>query len=288
MSIFTGIKPEDLLWIYRFGRPKRKISTEVLLADLSVLETPVFFLSTGRCGTKWFNMLLSKDKSVRDFHSPYPNLSLQNKYMHSLWTNPYDQEQIEVGSQIFLSAREQHLRFSYKCKKRYFETNNHITFFAPVIAQLMPQAKFVHLYRHPGEFVRSGIRRGWYAENSQANAKLIEPKQNPEEWKNFTQIEKISWLWNESNTFIENFMDSIESDRAMGFNFNNLNKESLEPLLDFMKVSLSMRELKKLLQSRLNVQQAGTFPKYEQWTKEQKSQMIKICGSLAEKYGYQL
>jgi hypothetical protein len=26
----------------------------------------------------------------------------------------------------------------------------------------MPNVKFVHLFRHPGEVVRSGMRRGWY------------------------------------------------------------------------------------------------------------------------------
>jgi len=289
MNSFKEFKLDDLLWICHYGLPKKKISTEVLLSDLSLLETPVFFLSTGRCGTHWFSKLISKDRTVKDFHSPYPNLSIQNKFMFSLWHQKTEHHQkIEIGSQIFLAGREQHLRFAYKCQRRYFETNNHITFFAPVISKIIPQAKFIHLYRHPGEFVRSGIRRGWYEQNEQANAKLITPPNDVNSWSKFSQIEKIGWLWNETNGFIEQFKQSVGPDRVFDVNINQLNYTGIERLLDFINVSISPGIIKRHLKSRVNVQKSGNFPEYKIWSDDQKDELKKNCSVLSKKYGYQL
>lgn len=289
MKILKDIKAEDLLWIYRFGIPKHKISTEDFLSDLSQLKSPVFFLSTGRCGTAWFNDLLKHDPSVRDFHSPYPNFSIQNRFMYKLWqekTN--DENKLETARQLFLCGREQHLRYAFKCDKRYFETNNHITFFAPMLRRIMPQSKFVHLYRHPGEFVRSGIRRGWYGKNTQANTKLIVPVNPSDEWNKYSEIGKIGWLWNETNSFIENFKKNLDPGRIFNFNFNMLNPDSVHPLIQFLEITISGRALKKLLATKKNVQKTGQFPSYREWDDKQKAELMQSCGKLAASYGYTL
>ena len=114
---------EELLFIIRFGMPKKKKTfLELRRNGFNDLPSPVFFLSTGRCGTKWFYSLLKKDKGVRIFHEPKPNLSLQGVMIYNelLKKNFNLEPKIEeLYREIFLTAREQYFRYSYKkCEKR--------------------------------------------------------------------------------------------------------------------------------------------------------------------------
>src|SRR5690625_7198839 len=100
---------------------------------------------------------------------------MQNKFVYKIWIDervPLEVK-LDVMENIFTAGREQHLRYAYKSEKRYIETNNQLTFFAPGLARMFPDAQFVHLYRHPGEVVRSGMRRGWFDHNEPATLKII-------------------------------------------------------------------------------------------------------------------
>src|SRR6056297_2758382 len=208
----NNITLEDIYWRLKAGKTKKRLTVFELRADLNKhIQNPIFFLSTGRCGTKWFSELLTHSKELFVLHSPVPSLAIQNKLAYELFKkNSLNKNCIDLLKEIFLTGREQYLRYTYKTNKRYIETNNYITFFAPILMELFPDAKFVHLYRHPGEFVRSAIRRNYYTENNPDNLKRIVPLDNPEKdhWENFSQIEKTAWLWNETNLFIEHFKDN--------------------------------------------------------------------------------
>ena len=290
-STLKNISIEEIYWAYKFGKPKNKGTIYDLRAsNFKELEPPIFFLSTGRTGTKWFTELLSKNKDLMLLHSERPDFAIQNNYAYNLYKSSIENKLLlSFIKEIFLTGREQHLRYAYKTERQFVETNNHITFFAYALNEIFPNSKFVHLYRHPGEFVRSGLRRNWYKQNSNLNQKLIVPKnENTLDWDNCDSITKISWLWNETNSFIENFSESIDSKRFYSFNFNELNLENVKNLMNFLNITIDESKISKRLNKKSNIQTSGNVEKYNNWSDNDKEKLKNICNPLAKKYGYKL
>lgn len=284
---------EDYYWRVVFGKSTYK-STYLNLRKNAFkgLPAPVFFLSTGRCGTNWFTNLLSANKTVKVFHEPKPNLAIQGRVAYEIYTqsnfNPSADQKLLL-EEIFHTAREQYIRYSYKTQRAFIETNNQATFFAPIIASIFPDAKFVHLNRHPGEFVRSALRRQFY--NNPDDLKRIHPlgesayKGN---WENSNQLEKNAWLWNETNEYIETFKQSINHKNTFYFNFNQLNFEHISEMLDFLEFKLPAALIKQHINKPTNVQKSGSVSGYDSWDINDKEKLKLICGKLAKQYGYDL
>jgi len=286
-----NIDLEQLYWNIIFGRSKRRISVDELKLNLHKISPPVFFISTGRTGTKWFADLFTQARGFKTFHAPSPDLAAQNCFAYTLQKNSSLQtEEINtILGHIFLAGREQQLRYSYKSEKAYIETNNHLTFFAPVIAALLPQAKFVHLYRHPGDFVSSGLKRRWYTSET-TQLRQITPALPPvkEDFDTYNEIQKIAWLWNETNDFIETFKSDIGEKRSFSFDFSSMTLESLSDLIRFTGAHIPESRLKKRLHQSLNGQLYAQSEKYQNWPAKEKELLVNMCKPLADKYGYSL
>jgi len=285
---------EDLLALLQYGVSKKKGRIfDLRENDFNDLYPPVFFLSTGRTGTKWFADLFSKHKKTLVFHVPKPDLSVQGVFAYNLFKKgrlDKDEDLWQSIAEIFLAGREQHLRYSYKTDKQYIETNNFLTFFAPVLAEFFPNAKFVHIYRHPGEFVRSAINRNYYGDNDNNLMRRIKPVDGYyyDTWNNLSQLEKSAWLWNETNLFLEDFKSKINTDRVFSFNFNELTLENVKSLTQFIGVDLKENTLRKNMQKKKNVQKTKKFPSYSQWKEQDKQKLLDVCAELAGRYGYNL
>lgn len=282
---------EDVYWRLKAGSSKKRLTVFELRADLNKhIRNPVFFLSTGRCGTKWFSELLTHHKELFVSHSPVPSLAIQSKLAYELFHKGSLDDIIKtLLKEMFFVGREQYLRYSYKTNKRYIETNNYITFFAPILMELFPDAKFVHLYRHPGEFVRSAIRRNYYTANNPDDLKRIFPleDQQKEQWEHFSQIEKTAWLWNETNLFIEQFKEKNPG-KVFDFNFNELTTEKVESLVNFLNINICTKKISGSLSKKSNAQIRGSFSKYKDWDEHQKQKLRNICKTLGEKYDFKL
>ncbi len=279
---YFNITLDDIYWQIKFGKSKKQLSYFDLRSNVNeYIKAPVFFLSTGRCGTKWFSDLFSHNKSLMVLHNPTPNLAFQSKLAYEAYNQDiltrFDDKLLK---EIFWVAREQFLRYSYKSQKRYIETNNYISFFAPLLVEIFPDARFVHLYRHPGEFVRSGIRRNYYTEGNSDDIKRIIANAD---WDKYNQIEKVTWLWKETNQFIEDFKQT-NPDKVFDFNFNNLNFNTVSDLLNFLNIEISSRRIEKSLNIKSNVQKMGSFPTYNNWNVSDKESLKAICNEFVLKY----
>lgn len=284
LGAIKNITLDDIYWQIKYGKSVNQLNVfDLRLNPNNYIKSPIFFLSTGRCGTKWFSELFSKNSSCMVLHDPKPNLAIQSKLAYNI-NKKTDLKETEINllKEIFWAAREQFLRYSYKSNKRYIETNNYISFFAPILISIFPDAKFVHLYRHPGEFVRSGIRRNYYTENNSDDLKRITPETH-NDWDNYTQIEKISWLWNETNIFIENFKKTNQ-DKVFDFNFNNLNLDKVLDLCKFINLAIFPRHITKFLGVKSNIQKQGSFPEYDNWKNSDKESLKAICNEFVLKH----
>jgi hypothetical protein len=281
----------QIFWTLRLGMPKNKASIYDIRHDVgNYIKNPVFFLSTGRCGTKWFSELLKRDKSLAIFHQPVPSFAMQGKKIYEWYAkgngNLSESEQ-ELIMEMFWAGREDYLRYTYKTSKRYIETNNYITFFAPVLKQIFPDAKFVHLIRHPGEFVRSGVARSYYSGNIRDLMRPVPITGSYlEKWKDFGRIEKTAWLWNETNMFIQDFLKTLPSNQFEVFDFSKMNEGSTRKLISFLGTEVSDNAIVRSIPKRKNNQKKHTIAPFQEWSDEEKRSVNEITSAIGERFNY--
>jgi hypothetical protein len=248
---------------------------------------PCFVLSTGRSGTLLLNNLLLLSPDAIPLHEPQPELYRPAKRAYEeIHRNP------EIFREVFRSAREEYLLKAAQQEKVYIETNPQCTFFAPVIRDIFPRAVFIHLVRHPGSFVRSGIRRKWYTGKHSHDVGRILPLENEslKKWDQWGFIEKIGWLWNETNRFIEDFKQTLPVDCVLFVKAEDLFKDTrvTEQVFKFTQIrGFNEKDVEKMLRNPVNVQKKGDFPSYREWSDEDK-QKLRNVAILAEKYEYWL
>ena len=243
-----------------------------------------FVLSTGRCGTKLLTNLLELSKEIICEHLPSPELEYFCKLAYE--ASHEENSKFRLGVDM---ARYELIQNTFLRNQIYVETNCRITFFAPFLAEIFKQSKFIHLVRHPGDIVRSGVRRKWY-EGHATDVGRIVPLDNSN-WNNMTQIEKIAWLWNETNQFIEDFKSHLrDSNRIIFVRAENLFSmpETTIKIFEFLQLEPPPEnKISKMIKQPVNVQREGHFPECDQWDSEQKEQ-LKEYVILSSKYNYNL
>lgn len=248
---------------------------------------PCFVLSTGRTGTLLLNRLLRLSPEVLALHQPGPELVRSSRRAYE----EMDSKK-EVFLETFKSCREELVLKAAVRSQVYTETNNWITFFAPVIPAVFPKAVFIHLVRHPADFVRSGIRRGWYSGKHDYDIGRIIPRAGSlkDKWDGLTIIEKIGWLWNETNQFIENFKLQIGGDKCLFVKSEELfsDPEIVRKIYSFINLEgFKRNSIKRLIKKPVNVQKEGEFPEYADWPEDDKKSLRKMA-VLSSEYGYKL
>lgn len=256
---------------------------------------PVFVLNTGRSGSAFIKTLLMNFKDVSSHHEAFPNLFLQSNYAF------HNQDKEEVLAKIFESSRMELLLESFVKNEIYVESNQCLVFYINQIISIFPNAKFVHLVRHPGDFVTSAIKKGWHKNDSVWELGRIKTK-NEEKWKLLSHTQKLSWVWNETHAFIEEFKSQNKSS-VLTLKFEDLvnSTDEVLKLLKFTGINnmYSKKYLKKLISKKVNEVNVAKgepnnmfkldyYPKYTSWTNVQKKELISITDSLSDRYNYKL
>lgn len=236
-------------------RTRKKLNDYATKNDITELyrivheeSQPVFVLSTGRCGTAFLTHLLESDDSLAVFHEPEPEFFYHTVMAHKEYES--DPEKVKA---VFDVARYELIRNVFINDKRYVETNNRVTFFANQIAELYPGSKFIHLVRNPESFVKSGLGRNWYSGNSLYDEGRI--RSEDEGWSQRSQLEKIAWLWNETNSFIEEFKKNVSTDRTLYIKAEELFKNAKVQMAIFDFIGLkrpTTANLKKITSRKIN------------------------------------
>lgn len=270
---------------YQAAFSKRKVqrfeSENILELHDEVVRNaqPVFVLSTGRAGTRFLYELLRKSGEVRAYHELLPELRYHSQEAYNKGLS----KSREITA-MFDAARYEFIRNAYIERKVYVELNPGITFFAFQIAHLFPKAKFVHLHRHPLEFIESGLSRNWYDTGS-----IIEEGRlrcgKAGYWEALSQPEKIALLWKETNKFIEGVKE-LFSDRFITLSSNDVFKS--EP--ELMRVveyagarDLSEAQVRKHMKYVVNAQKGKKI-----LNEDEKDLVWNILRADARKYNYEL
>lgn len=207
---------------------------------------PIFVLSTGRAGTMLLTKVFEEVRGLEVYHEPEPDLLYAGKYAYQ---NPSD---LGFSKGAVLGGRYDLIRNSFVKNKRYVETNNRITFLAYGLADLFPKARFIHLVRNPESFVRSGMQRGWYTGKTITDEGRITPSDSG--FSNWNQADKLTWLWNATNEYCENFKEKYP-ERTYTILSEDLFRSSAEvnSLLLWLNLGkLEISRLEKLIATKVN------------------------------------
>ncbi len=269
-----------------------KSTIDRFFADYS----PVFVLSTGRCGTKFLHSLLSQNEQIQSYHEAFPNLQYFPNYAF------HHQTQKELLVKMIAAARMELILDAFNNNKIFFESNHCLTFFSPALAELFKRSKFIHLIRHPGDFVVSAIKKGWHKNDSiweEGRIKAADRK----DWEDRSQIEKLAWTWFATNHYIQEFGRSLASDRFTVFRIEDIysDQNAIDRLQQFIGVTAGLANaVVKGFQGQkinaieihpnepANMKKVLVYPEYADWDDDDKNQLGKYANPLAEKFNYRL
>jgi len=265
------------------------------LAEMYREYSPVFILSTGRAGSRFLALLSDCTPNVTAFHEPRPTFQYFSDYAfhhqreEEILTNMIDAGRMESILEVFIKGNI------------YVESNQCLTFFAPVISKLYEKSKFVHVVRHPGDFVRSAIRKGWHKNDSIWEAGRVKAADRAR-WDKMDQIQRLSWVWETTNRFIHAFMNRLTPGRGLTKRFEDLVNDTgeIRELLAFMGAgSIETAKIKEMQAKRVNelhihageppnMKKVSDFPPYREWDEEMKDKLKAITRALAKQYNYKL
>ncbi len=245
---------------------------------------PVFVVSTGRSGTKLLTKLLNMSKIGNVFHELKPNMIFSSKLAYEMNLN------INSKKIAYLSARYDALKQSFLEDKRFVETNNRNSFFISALYSLFPNAKFIHLIRHPGDFVRSGLNRNYYNGNENDDGRIT-PRKNDKIfniWNDLDDLEKIAWLWNTTNTFIKSESKNIDFENFLSIRSEDLfsDVKIYNRICSFLNCPpMSEKKIFNIIKKPINKQKQSRYSKWSDWSNEEKSVLMKLT-PLGKVYGY--
>lgn len=251
-------------------------------------KTPsLFVLSTGRTGTAALARILSLSPSIDAFHEPAPQPLRERQA--AFWEI---EKNIDKYAIKFQELRSRQLTEALLRRRIYVETSPRFTFFAPAIAKVHPKAKFLYLHRHPGEVVRSGMRRDWYGGHP-ADEYRIRPHPESDEglrWQNWSQFEKICWYWKAYNRFSLRFISQIANDRVLIVPYEAFVRKDVELFLRIFEfidaIPPGKDDIYRVLDVPVNEQKKGNYPPYSEWPEMDKIRLKEICEPEMSILGY--
>lgn len=251
---------------------------------------PVWVLSTGRTGTNTLTELLKLSPFIDAFHEPAPELF---QFSHDYYSGNISREE---ASRALQYLRDELVFRSFRDGFVYVETNNRVTYIADLLLELYPQSKFIFVHRNPYEFIRSGMRRGYYRHHMRDSAR-IEPQPDDayhEEWTQWSAIEKVAWNWASVNQYCHEFMQELPDEQQLVFSsetFFSIDQTLIKKLFHFIgsgDYSPPASDVERVMGKKHNAQKQGAFSRPKDWTQQQLENVEQIIAPLAGQLSYAL
>jgi hypothetical protein len=178
----------------------------------------------------------------------------------------------------------------------YVETNNRVTYIADLLLELYPKSRFVHVFRHPYDFIRSGMRRAYYNGHMRDSARIIPAPEDPyrSQWATLSAMEKVAWYWATVNSECIQFLDQVPSHQKMSFSserFFEAPPALIGRLFDFISSAdyhPLRSDVERVMNTRYNAQKEGRFSPPTEWTDQQIGSINEIVGPVATQLSYEL
>lgn len=262
---------------------------------------PIFFIGSGRCGTRsMFKML-----------SDQPNIEIHHEYLIT---------HIQPASQLYYMGLMSHREVTEQIKKIHgsaihysesefwIDSSTTLSWLIKPLADIFPNAKFILLIRDGRKVVSSFFHKLSYLVYNERGLSILdawlknpelEPMPPPElrywlnipqkgqpfydEFPAFDQFSRICYHWFQVNNHVLNEFKSIREQQYTVFKLEDITSDArkLIQMFNFMGIPYKA-DYFNFLQKPQNV----LFPKDFELTEEQRATYFKIAGDLHEKLGY--
>lgn len=294
--------------------------------DMEIFEDKyfVFLTSAGRTGTKFFGDLLSEMvEGAFSIHEPdvladFKLKSIQQLRLFGLYHLIIGKILRKTGirnlSQNFL-ARKINLtqlkaaivghrdKFYHSIDKELIIESYSGWYGAiPGIQNLYKNYKIVVIVRDPRDWVVSNMnwgtmygKRDWISKLKlgRLNPSMINDSHYIDKWHHFTQFQRLCWAW---KTIYEIILKSAEKDpNVIVIKFEDLfhsekKYDNLRRLLSFITNFSDKNFLfnipEDILERKTNKNISYSFPKFDSWGSEMKTEMAGICSEIGKNLGY--
>lgn len=267
--------------------PRRNLQRFTSIGSREYVADPfqVWCLSTGRVGSKTLAELANLSGKVAAVHEPWPKT-------FGLSRLSYEYGKDSACQQVFVESvtavREKIV--SEVENLHFIETSPQCTFLAPALKEVFPASRFIHIVRHPGAVVRSGMRRGWYGGHVSDLFRLVPDSGDLQErWGDMNQFQKNVWLWCETNRWILDFLQRDMGKHLLirAEDIFNGDEEVLAGFFEFIGAgSPRQAKVERILGLQLNSQAQGEFPEFEDWSREERNFLETLGGDLMGRLGY--
>lgn len=268
---------------------------------MSQQTLPIFIVGSGRCGTRMVAKLLAGAPAT-EVHHEYLHTHIQPVaccYAMGVMDATETKRRIAQlhGAGIF-----------YAPAATFIDVSNKASWVIPVLNELFPQAKFVHLIRDGRKVVSSFFHKlsdEIYPDDGVAalQAWLRQPQDHPmpppekkywwkippagqpyhEEFNRFSQFQRICYHWQEVNRTIARDLAALPPERTRFVRLEELvaEREALTQLLEFLGIPFAEHQV-EFVKKPDHV----FFPIDFKLTAAEQEQFNAICGPTMAQFGY--
>jgi len=248
---------------------------------------PIFLISTGRTGTKYFSKLFqAHSENTVTFHtSKHTRLIHIANNMHYLGIAPQGLpkwlwQRLKVP--VIKAAQGQYI----ECNPYYYQN-------IPFIWKTFPQARIIFAIRNPREFICSHIRWERQRLMSRIANQLIPFWAPVPYWQQFAGIsgnlyQRVAYyarIWTRKNTVIKSAI--ADDSRAVSLRFEDVfanpnGVEKLTELFEWLELPLIKPIEQGVIKKRENITHGNAI----KWDNHCEAIMIRECHGLMDEFGY--
>jgi len=254
------------------------------------MKEPIFVLSTGRTGTKYFSTFFSKNcENVSSYHT-----TRYTRFLNVLG-NMYKQNIVSGRVVKFIWKRLKYEEI-HSHKSRYIECNPYYYNITKIIAQFFPDVKFVYIVRSPKSFIISHIKwenQRWQSIIANRLVPFWQPVPFLDQLKGFRhdyhqRVEFYSKVWVEKNEVI--LMDMKENDNSLLLKFEDIfdpqtGVDIIKSLVDWLDLELKKPINREIVTARINQTRNDGV---DYWDGGCADSVNRICGRVMKELEYEI
>jgi hypothetical protein len=259
------------------------------LENLNSKEYRIYFLSTGRVGTKFlYNLFKEKYPEIKLGHQSH-----WSRFFNIIGNFPLKKHHFSLISFLFSFLRKQKIPSStidpLLTMSLYVYLHNN---------QAMENTDIVHLIRDPRDFVSSFIN--W--KNQSYKRYILHhmiPFWQPNpffhdnyslmQWLRMSKFEHFCWIWNYKNNLLMNIFgnnSSYHRFRMEDLTDKDNGQKELKRLFNLLGLPIKNENIQYQVTEKINRSTIQKFPKWQNWPNEKARILHMHCGSLMQKFNY--
>lgn len=237
-----------------------------------------FFLSTARAGSKWLTEVLDHGTSVTARHEHTLNIRFRDgAFVEEKRTADGFRALPHQPGEVRRLLADARTWVDDEILGDYAEANIYLVHVLDQLVRHFPDARLVHLHRHPYDVVRSLLERGWYETPEDDH----HPALDVEGWDNLTQLEKAChYVRRVNEQLLERRLDRLPLERVTG------DPEALHSRLRALGIPTYPTLAEGVSNRVVNVSRTGTVPPVERWDRGAQRTLHRLCGPVAARLGY--